>query len=91
MVDNSVLLLSLRFIQAIGICAAAVTWQALVIDRFPADKANRVFASIMPLMALSPAVAPLLGAVVLNHLGWQAIFSVLLGLALLLLKGLLGH
>ncbi|MGE8348056.1 purine nucleoside transporter PunC [Pseudomonas helleri] len=84
-VDNAALLLSLRFIQAIGICAAAVTWQALVIDRYPSDKANRVFAGIMPLMGLSPALAPLLGAVVLNHLGWQAIFAVLLGLALLLI------
>ena len=84
-VQDSVLLLSLRFIQAIGICAAAVTWQALVIDRYPADKANRVFAGIMPLMGLSPALAPLLGAVVLGHLGWQAIFAVLLGLALLLI------
>ena len=36
-------------------------------------------------MGLSPALAPLLGALVLNHLGWQAIFSVLLGLALLLI------
>ena len=84
-VQDSVLLLSLRFIQAIGICAAAVTWQALVIDRYPADEANRVFAGIMPLMGLSPALAPLLGAVVLGHLGWQAIFAVLLGLALLLI------
>lgn len=84
-VDNTVWLLTLRFIQAIGICAAAVTWQALVIDRYPADKANRVFAGIMPLMGLSPALAPMLGALVLNHLGWQAIFSVLLGLALLLI------
>lgn len=84
-VDNAALLLTLRFIQAIGICAAAVTWQALVIDRYPSDKANRVFAGIMPLMGLSPALAPLLGAVVLNHLGWQAIFAVLLGLALLLI------
>ena len=84
-VDNAVLLLSLRFIQAIGICAAAVTWQALVIDRYPADKANRVFAGIMPLMGLSPALAPLLGAVVLGHLGWQAIFAVLLGLAVMLI------
>ena len=84
-VDNTVLLLSLRFVQAIGICAAAVTWQALVIDRYPADKANRVFAGIMPLMGLSPALAPLLGAVVLSHLGWQAIFAVLLGLAVLLI------
>lgn len=84
-VDNAVWLLSLRFVQAIGICAAAVTWQALVIDRYPADKANRVFAGIMPLMGLSPALAPLLGAVVLNHLGWQAIFTVLLGISLMLL------
>ena len=84
-VQDSVLLLSLRFIQAIGICAAAVTWQALVLDRYPADKASRVFAGIMPLMGLSPALAPLLGAVVLGHLGWQAIFAVLLGLAVLLI------
>ena len=84
-VDSTVLLLSLRFVQAIGISAAAVTWQALVIDRYPADKANRVFAGIMPLMGLSPALAPLLGAVVLSHLGWQAIFAVLLGLAVLLI------
>ncbi|MBO5393531.1 MAG: MFS transporter, partial [Pseudomonas sp.] len=34
---------------------------------------------------LSPALAPLLGAVVLSHLGWQAIFAVLLGLAVLLI------
>ena len=84
-VQDSVLLLSLRFIQAIGICAAAVTWQALVIDRYPPDQANRVFAGIMPLMGLSPALAPLLGAVVLSHLGWHAIFAVLLGLAVLLI------
>ncbi|MFP3517030.1 purine nucleoside transporter PunC [Pseudomonas sp. SIMBA_077] len=84
-VNNAALLLGLRFIQAIGICAAAVTWQALVVDRYPADRANRVFAGIMPLMGLSPALAPLLGAVVLDHLGWQAIFAVLLGLALLLI------
>lgn len=84
-VDSAEQLLALRFIQAVGVCSAAVSWQALVIDRYPADKAHRVFASIMPLMSLSPASAPLLGAVVLNHLGWQAIFGVLLGVSLVLL------
>lgn len=84
-VDSAAQLLALRFIQAVGVCSAAVSWQALVIDRYPADKAHRVFASIMPLMSLSPALAPLLGAVVLNHLGWQAIFGVLLGVSLVLL------
>ena len=76
---------ALRFMQAIGVCSAAVSWQALVIDRYPADKAHRVFASIMPLMSLSPALAPLLGSMVLNHFGWQAIFGVLLGVSVLLL------
>lgn len=84
-VDSAAQLLALRFIQAVGVCSAAVSWQALVIDRYPADKAHRVFASIMPLMSLSPALAPLLGAVILNHLGWQAIFGVLLGVSLVLL------
>ncbi|NNA88827.1 transporter [Pseudomonas sp. ICMP 8385] len=84
-VETAPQLLALRFVQSIGVCSAAVSWQALVIDRYPADKAHRVFASIMPLMSLSPALAPLLGAVVLNHWGWQAIFAVLLGVSLLLL------
>ncbi|OPA92695.1 Bcr/CflA family multidrug efflux transporter [Pseudomonas fluorescens] len=84
-VETAPQLLALRFMQAIGVCSAAVSWQALVIDRYPADKAHRVFASIMPLMSLSPALAPLLGAMVLNHLGWQVIFGVLLGVSLLLL------
>ena len=61
-VETAPQLLALRFMQAIGVCSAAVSWQALVIDRYPADKAHRVFASIMPLMSLSPALAPLLGA-----------------------------
>lgn len=84
-VETAPQLLALRFMQAIGVCSAAVSWQALVIDRYPADKAHRVFASIMPLMSLSPALAPLLGAMVLNHFGWQAIFAVLLGVSVLLL------
>ena len=84
-VETASQLLALRFVQAIGVCAAAVSWQALVIDRYPADKAHRVFASIMPLMSLSPALAPLLGALVLNHFGWQAIFGVLLVVSIMLL------
>lgn len=77
-VETAVQLWTLRFIQAIGVCSAAVSWQALVIDRYPPHQANRLFAAIIPLMSLSPALAPLLGALLLNHFGWQAIFTVLL-------------
>ncbi|WP_164113046.1 purine nucleoside transporter PunC [Sphingobacterium luzhongxinii] len=78
-------LLVLRLLQAIGVCAAAVSWQALVIERYPADKTNKVFATIMPLVALSPALAPLLGVFLLDYFGWRSIFIVLAIIALLMM------
>ncbi|MFC0141837.1 purine nucleoside transporter PunC [Erwinia mallotivora] len=84
-VSSATALLVWRFLQAVGVCAAAVTWQALVMDRYSAAQANRMFATIMPLVALSPALAPLLGAWLLNHYTWRAIFVVLLLIALCLL------
>ncbi|HEN3660510.1 TPA: Bcr/CflA family multidrug efflux MFS transporter [Yersinia enterocolitica] len=84
-VETAAQLLVLRFIQAVGVCSAAVSWQALVVDRYRNGKANRVFATIMPLVALSPALAPLLGAWLLNHFSWRSIFVVLLAITLLLL------
>lgn len=84
-VQDATLMLALRFIQAIGVCAAAVTWQAMVTDYYPAHSTNRIFAAIMPLVGLSPALAPLLGSWLLVHFEWQAIFTVLFAITLLLM------
>ena len=84
-VHSATALLVWRFVQAVGVCAAAVSWQALVVDRYQGAKANRVFATIMPLVALSPALAPLLGAWLLSALSWRAIFIALLVITLLLI------
>lgn len=70
-------LLGLRFIQAIGVCAPAVIWQAMVIKRYSSRVSQQIFATIMPLVALSPALAPQLGVLLTNHWGWQSIFFVL--------------
>jgi Bcr/CflA subfamily drug resistance transporter len=84
-VRDATLMLALRFIQAIGVCAAAVTWQAMVTDYYPAQRTNRIFATIMPLVGLSPALAPLLGSWLLVHFEWQAIFATLFAITLLLM------
>lgn len=84
-VQNATLMLALRFLQAIGVCAAAVTWQAMVTDYYPAQRTNRIFATIMPLVGLSPALAPLLGSWLLVHFEWQAIFATLFAITLLLM------
>lgn len=84
-VERAGALLALRFIQAVGVCSAAVSWQALVTDRYPAQQARRIFATIMPLVGLSPALAPLLGSWILNHFSWQAIFVVLFAITVALM------
>lgn len=88
-VTDVYLMLALRFVQAVGVCAAAVSWQALVVDRYPKAQANKVFATIMPLVALSPALAPLLGAWLMGHFHWRSIFIALTLITALLLIGTL--
>lgn len=84
-VENAATLLILRFVQAVGVCAAAVIWQALVTDYHPSQKVNRIFATIMPLVGLSPALAPLLGSWLLVHFSWQAIFATLFAITVVLI------
>lgn len=84
-VENAATLLVLRFVQAVGVCAAAVIWQALVTDYYPSQKVNRIFAAIMPLVGLSPALAPLLGSWLLVHFSWQSIFATLFAITVVLI------
>ncbi|PSU34260.1 purine nucleoside transporter PunC [Photobacterium lutimaris] len=76
---NVELMLAARFAQALGACSATVIWQAVVIDRYEGKVSERVFATIMPLVALSPALAPLAGAMLEHQFGWRSIFIALVG------------
>jgi predicted MFS family arabinose efflux permease len=64
-------------LQAIGVCAPAVIWQSMVIDKFDKKARQQIFATIMPLVALSPALAPQLGVLLTELWGWHSIFVVL--------------
>ena len=77
-------LLVLRFIQAVGVCAPAVIWQAMVIKHHSSNS-QRLFATIMPLVALSPALAPQVGVLLLDSFGWQSIFVLLTLIGVILL------
>ena len=84
--SESILMLNIaRFFQAIGACSAGVIWQAIVVEQYDAKKAQNIFSNIMPLVALSPALAPILGASILNHFGWRAVFYSLCAIAVLLI------
>ena len=72
------LLLGGRFIQSLGAAGATIIWQSFVIEKYDDKTSQRIFATVMPLVALSPALAPLLGALLEVQFGWQSIFYCLL-------------
>jgi multidrug resistance protein len=80
-------LITMRFLQAVGGCAGMVAAQTLVRDLFPVEKTAQAFSWITLVIAISPMVAPAVGSYVAIAFGWQAIFLILAGLAMLLIAG----
>lgn len=79
-------LIALRFLQAVGSCAAAVTAMAMVRDLFPVKDNPKVFALLLLVLATSPMLAPTFGSYVIAAWGWQSVFYVLMcmGLAVMI-------
>lgn len=84
-------LIVLRFVQAIGSCAATVASVAMVRDLFPIKENARVFALLMLVLGTSPMIAPTVGSYITSAFGWHAVFVVLsiIG-ALVLLATIIG-
>jgi len=76
----------LRFIQAVGSCAATVASVAMVRDLFPVKAIPKVFSLLMLVVGLSPMLAPTIGGYVTEDLGWHAVFFILMcmGIAILI-------
>lgn len=82
-IDSFILL---RFIQAIGSCAATVASVAMVRDLFPVKDIPKVFSLLMLVLGLSPMLAPTIGGYVTEDYGWHTVFFILMcmGIAILL-------
>ncbi len=73
-----------RFLQALGGAVGPVLGRAMVRDLYRPEDAGRILSQMASVMALAPAVAPLVGGLLLMALGWASIFAVLTGYALLM-------
>ncbi len=67
-------LIALRALQALGGCAGMVIARALVRERCGPVEAAKVFSTLILVMGLAPIFAPMLGGLVVEHLGWRAVF-----------------
>jgi len=76
-------LVALRFVQAVGGCAAQVAAMAMVRDFFPVQETARIISWLILILGVSPLLAPSVGGVVAAHLGWRWVFIILAMVALL--------
>ncbi|MFD0763653.1 multidrug effflux MFS transporter [Mucilaginibacter lutimaris] len=79
------MLIAMRFIQAIGGCAATVASITMVRDIFPVEDNAKVFALLILVLGASPMIAPTVGGYVTGYFGWQLIFIILAVIAVLII------
>src|SRR5258708_1993181 len=77
-------LIILRFIQAVGSCAATVAAMAMVRDLFNPKESAKVFSLLLLVLGASPMIAPTAGGYIVVNFGWRGIFLVLLILGVLI-------
>src|SRR5471030_1024709 len=67
-------LIAMRFVQALGGCAAQVAAMAMVRDFFPAHETAKIISLLILILSVSPLLAPTVGGYASAHLGWQWVF-----------------
>lgn len=71
-------ILIFRVLQAFGACGGLVIGRVIVADLFNPQEVGNIFATIFPVVGMSPAVSPVIGGFIAYYLGWRADF-VLMG------------
>ena len=77
--------IGLRFIQAVGSCAATVASVSMVRDLFPVRDTPKVFSLLMLVVGLSPMLAPTVGGYVTEYYGWHAVFFILMCMGIVIM------
>jgi DHA1 family bicyclomycin/chloramphenicol resistance-like MFS transporter len=74
-----------RALQGLSAGAGMVVGRAVIRDRFHGAEAQRLMSQVTLVFSIAPAIAPVIGGVLLNLLGWRSIFWVMLLQAVLLI------
>jgi MFS transporter, DHA1 family, multidrug resistance protein len=82
-------LIALRFVQALGGCAATIAATAMVRDLFPPEENAKIFSYLILVLSVSPMLAPTLGSFLTIAFGWRSIFLFLTILIVLIVAGVI--
>ncbi len=73
-----------RALQGLSTGAGVVVSRAVIRDMFPPSEAQRVMSQVTIFFGVAPAVAPMVGGVLSEYLGWHAVFWFLVGVGVVL-------
>ena len=77
-------LIFFRALQGLSCGAGVVVSRAVVRDMFPPSEAQKVMSQITIFFGVAPALAPVMGGVLSEYLGWHAVFWFLVGVGVVL-------
>ncbi|AEA64332.1 MFS transporter [Burkholderia gladioli] len=72
-----------RFAQGLASGIPVALWRSIAFDALPLEAATRSISVVVPVMVVSPALAPIVGEWIAALAGWRAIFAALAGVAAL--------
>lgn len=83
MAPNIEWLIAFRFLQGLGASAGMAIPRAVVRDMHTGNEAAKLMSLLMLVFSVSPILAPLSGSLIIESLGWRAVFWVLTGAAVI--------
>jgi DHA1 family bicyclomycin/chloramphenicol resistance-like MFS transporter len=66
-----------RFVMALGACSGLVASRAVIMDLFPMKEIASILSTFVLIIALSPLIAPSVGAYLALGPGWRTVFIIL--------------
>ena len=78
-------LIFFRALQGLSTGAGIVVSRAVIRDMFPQSEAQRVMSQVTIFFGIAPAIAPMMGGVLSEYLGWHSIFWFLVGVGVVLI------
>jgi DHA1 family bicyclomycin/chloramphenicol resistance-like MFS transporter len=82
--DHIGALVLFRVLQGMSAGAGIVVSRAVIRDMFPQADAQRVMSQVTLFFGVAPAIAPIIGGLLFEHVGWHSIFWFLFGVGLAL-------
>ncbi|MDO4682190.1 MAG: MFS transporter [Lautropia sp.] len=75
-----------RFLQALGVCVSTVTTRLIISTALPSDLRMPALTTLTSALAITPCIAPLMGAMLMPSLGWRGILLLIAAISLLSLS-----